>query len=151
MSGTPDRKLARAWSALVVALALHVLDEASTGFLDLYNPTVLSIRARLPWFPAPTFSYGIWLAGLVAAIAALALLTPLVRRATALSRLGAFVFGGVMLLNGFGHLGGSAFTGRWLPGATSSPLLIAASLLLLARARQSRANVGRSPQGQASL
>jgi hypothetical protein len=34
------------WFALTVAFALHVLDEATTGFLDIYNPTVLAVRAR---------------------------------------------------------------------------------------------------------
>jgi hypothetical protein len=41
----------RAWLLLVGALAVHVLDEALTNFLDFYNPLVLSIRSQLPWFP----------------------------------------------------------------------------------------------------
>ena len=41
-----DRRHLRAWRLLVGALAPHVLDEALTGFLDFYNPLVLSIRAR---------------------------------------------------------------------------------------------------------
>jgi hypothetical protein len=32
-----------AWLALVAALALHVGDEAVTGFLDVYNPTVRAL------------------------------------------------------------------------------------------------------------
>ena len=40
-----DRSLARAWILLCLALALHVFDEATTGFLGVYNPTVLAIRA----------------------------------------------------------------------------------------------------------
>jgi hypothetical protein len=39
---------------LVIALAVHVLDEALTNFLEFYNPLVLSMRARIPWFPMPT-------------------------------------------------------------------------------------------------
>lgn len=35
-----------------------------------------------------------------------------------------------MFLNGFGHLAGSLYFQRWLPGVTSSPLLLAASGLL---------------------
>ena len=31
-------RIRTAWLALVVALALHVADEALTGFLDVYNP-----------------------------------------------------------------------------------------------------------------
>ena len=34
------------WFALTVAFALHVLDEATTGFLNVYNPTVLAARVR---------------------------------------------------------------------------------------------------------
>jgi hypothetical protein len=34
------------WFALTVAFALHVTDEASTGFLSVYNPTVTALRAR---------------------------------------------------------------------------------------------------------
>jgi hypothetical protein len=41
----------RAWLALTVAFALHVLDEATTGFPDVYNPTVTAMRAR--WAGSP--------------------------------------------------------------------------------------------------
>jgi hypothetical protein len=47
----------RAWFLLTAALALHVLDEATTGFLHLYNPTVTAMRARWGWFPMPTFEF----------------------------------------------------------------------------------------------
>jgi len=33
-----------AWFALCVAFAVHILDEASTGFLAVYNPTVTILR-----------------------------------------------------------------------------------------------------------
>ena len=45
------RKLGFAWIALCFALALHVVDEALTGFLSVYNPTVLALRSRYAWFP----------------------------------------------------------------------------------------------------
>jgi hypothetical protein len=35
-----------------------------------------------------------------------------------------------MFLNGLGHLGGSLYFQRWLPGATSAPLLLVASVML---------------------
>jgi hypothetical protein len=66
----------RAWLLLVGALAVHVADEASTGFLELYNPIAHDIRSRLPWLPVPTFTFGVWLAGLGVLVAALALLAP---------------------------------------------------------------------------
>jgi hypothetical protein len=43
----------RAWFALTVAGALHVLDEATTSFLSIYNPTVTGMRARFARFPMP--------------------------------------------------------------------------------------------------
>jgi hypothetical protein len=39
-----------AWLQLVVALALRVIDEALTGFLEVYNPTVRALRERLDGF-----------------------------------------------------------------------------------------------------
>ena len=40
-----------------------------------------------------------------------------------------------MLLNGIGHLAGSVYFSRWLPGATTAPFLIVASIGLLIAAR----------------
>jgi hypothetical protein len=34
------RRFCAAWVGLCAALALHVTDEALTGFLDVYNPAV---------------------------------------------------------------------------------------------------------------
>ena len=128
---------AQAWWWLIAALALHVVDEASTGFLDFYNPLVLSIRSRATWFPMPTFTFGVWLAGLVALVVALALLTPLVRTGSTGARPLSWLLSGIMFLNGVGHLAGSIYFWRWLPGATSAPLLLFASVRL-ARATWSR-------------
>ena len=127
------RRHVSAWLLLVAALALHVLDEALTGFLEFYNPLVLAIRDRISWFPMPTFTFGIWLAGLVVAVIVLALLAPAVRRGAAGTQLASWIFSGIMFLNGLGHLGGSLFFGRWLPGATSAPLLLIASAMLARR------------------
>lgn len=54
-----------AWLLLVTALALHVFDEATTGFLPLYNEVVLGLRERLGFFPMPTFTFPGWIGGLV--------------------------------------------------------------------------------------
>ena len=59
----PRSQHTRSWVVLVIALAVHVLDEALTNFLEFYNPLVLSMRARSPWFPMPTFTFEVWLAG----------------------------------------------------------------------------------------
>lgn len=126
-----DGRRARAWLLLVGALAIHVIDEASTGFLQFYNPLVLSIRSRLKWFPMPTFSFAAWLGGLMAFIVVLVSLTPIVRRGGVVIRVLSTVFAALMFPNGLGHLGGSVYFRRWLPGATSAPLLLAASVLFI--------------------
>jgi hypothetical protein len=121
----------RAWLLLVGALAVHVIDEALTNFLDFYNPLVLSIRSQVPWFPIPTFTFRGWLLGLLLLVLVLAGLAPAVRRGRPAIRLVSWVFGVIMLMNGFGHLVGSVYFQRWLPGATSAPVLLAASVFLL--------------------
>lgn len=120
----------RAWLVLVAALGVHVLDEALTGFLEFYNPLVLSIRSVVRWFPMPTFSFGVWLAGLIGLVIVLAALAPAVRRGAVATGLASWVLSTIMFMNGVGHLAGSAYFDRWLPGATSAPLLLAASVLL---------------------
>jgi len=42
---------------LCVAFGLHVVDEALTDFLSVYNPIVRAVRARLPFLPLPTFTF----------------------------------------------------------------------------------------------
>jgi hypothetical protein len=70
----------RAWRLLVSALTVHVIDEALTNFLDFYNPLVLTIRSRVPWFPMPTFTFRLWLTGLIVLVIFLTSLTRSVRR-----------------------------------------------------------------------
>jgi len=122
---------ARAWLTLVVILALHVTDEALTDFLSVYNPIVLQLRAAWSWFPMPTFTFGPWLGGLIVLVIVLALVTPGIRAGGGLATAGSFVFGVLMFMNGVGHLAGSVYFGRWLPGATTAPLLLAGSAWLL--------------------
>ena len=134
----PAMRHARAWLLLVAALALHVADEALTHFLEFYNPLVLRIRSRIAWFPMPTFEFDAWLTGLILVVIILGLLTPLVRRGAVGTRLASWILAVIMFFNGLGHLVGSAYFQRWLPGATSAPLLLVASVML-ARATRARA------------
>lgn len=120
----------RAWLLLVGVLAVHVLDEALTGFLDFYNPLVLGIRSQMPWFPMPTFTFGVWLAGLALLVLLLVVLAPAVHRGARATGVASWLLSVVMFMNGLGHLAGSLYYRRWLPGATSAPLLLAASVLL---------------------
>jgi hypothetical protein len=144
----PAARHLRAWLVLVAALAIHVLDEAATDFLGFYNPLVLAVRSQISWFPMPTFTFGPWLAGLIVAVLVLALLGPAVRRGAAGTRAASWIFSAIMLLNGLGHLVGSLYFQRWLPGATSAPLLLVASVLL-ARATWEREPSDPVARGQA--
>ena len=126
----------QAYLALVAALGVHVIDEALTNFLDFYNPLVLAIRSRISWFPMPTFTFGPWLAGLATLVVVLTLLAPAVRRGAPGTRIACWALTVIMFLNGVGHLGGSLYFQRWLPGATSAPLLLFASVLLARRTRE---------------
>ncbi|SPF34847.1 membrane hypothetical protein [Candidatus Sulfopaludibacter sp. SbA4] len=134
-----------AWLALAAALALHVTDEALTGFLGVYNPTVAAIRARLPWLPIPVFRFDIWLALLIAGILLLAALAPAAFHGNRYLRRAGYTLAALMLSNGGSHILGT-IAGRTvaavrfprpMPGFWSSPLLIAASLWLLFSLRTS--------------
>jgi hypothetical protein len=123
--------LARGWLWVTIALALHVTDEALTHFLEFYNPLVLSIRERIAWFPMPTFTFDVWLAGLILLVIVLFALTPAVRRGAPGTRLASWILAVIMLLNGIGHMAGSIYFQRYLPGTTSAPLLLITSILLI--------------------
>jgi len=140
-----------AWILLCLAFCAHVADEALTGFLNVYNPTVIAMRDRLAWFPMPTFEYREWLVGLIVANLILLALTPFAYRNARGLRPLAYLFAGVMLLNGLGH---TVFTvlGRTVasvqfprpaPGFYSSPFLLITSIYLFMRLRASHeAKVG---------
>ena len=126
--------------ALCGALAVHVVDEALTDVLSVYNPAVLSIREKYPWFPLPVFTFETMLAWLIFAVVALVAASYFVWRGRWAMRPIAHVFGGVMLLNGLYHIADSIYRGTFSPGVYSSPLLIAASILLIARTRAYSSN-----------
>jgi hypothetical protein len=126
-----SRRWAAAWATLCAAFALHVLDEAAHDFLSWYNPSVLAIRARVPWLPLPTFTFGVWITGLTIAVVSLAALTPLVRRGKRWLIPLAYAYGAIHIANGIGHIA-TSIAGRWLaPGVWSSPVLIASALWLV--------------------
>jgi hypothetical protein len=126
-----NRRWALAWAALCAAFALHVMDEAANDFLSWYNPTVLSLRARVPWLPVPVFTFPVWITGLTIAVVALAALTPLVRRGRRWLLPLAYVYGIIHVANAIAHITVS-IAGRWLaPGVYSAPVLLASALWLL--------------------
>ena len=135
-----------AWFLLCLAFCAHVADEALTGFLPVYNATVLAMRTEYKWFPMPTFEFREWLIGLIFANAVLLLLTPFAFQNARWLRPLAYFHAGVHLLNGMGHTLGTIFGqtvstihfARPAPGFYSSPLLFAASIYLLLRLRITR-------------
>jgi len=137
--------LARAWILLCLALGLHVCDEATTGFLGVYNPTVVALRERFGWWPMPTFGFGEWLAGLIIACVVLLALTGAVSRGAKGTRLIAYIFATIMLLNAcshtvatiFGQTVDSVTFPRPAPGFWSSPIMAAAAIYLLIELRRS--------------
>jgi hypothetical protein len=145
---TNSRLLGRAWVALTIALAVHVTDEALTGFLSVYNPTVLAIRETFPNFPMPIFTFRVWLGGLIGLIVILFSLSPLAFRGARWIRYVAWPLALIMLLNAAGHTLGTIFGQtvssvqfpRPMPGFYSSPLLAVASLFLMWSLRKTGAD-----------
>ena len=135
-----------AWLLLCLAFCAHVADEALTGFLGVYNPTVLAVRAQVSWFPMPTFEFRDWLTALIVGNIVLLLLTPFAFRNAWWLRPLAYFFATVHLLNGMGHTVATIFGrtvstihfARPAPGFYSSPLLLAGSIFLFIRLRASR-------------
>jgi hypothetical protein len=123
--------LGTAWIFLCIAFALHVIDEATSDFLSVYNPTVQSIREKLPFLPLPCFTFGLWLGCLIAILIILAALTPLAFKNNHWIRKLAVFLGIVMIFNGIGHTVGSLYFGRMMPGVYSSPLLLIAAIFLI--------------------
>lgn len=124
------RRFGFAWVAMAVVIALHVTDEATTDFLSVYNPAVRAIRAWLPFLPLPTFTFGVWLTGLVLGILLLLALSPLAFRRTRWIVWVSLPLAVLMFGNGLGHIAGSFYLGRLMPGVYSAPLLLLASAWL---------------------
>jgi Protein of unknown function with HXXEE motif len=141
------RRFGFAWVAMAVTIALHVTDEAATDFLSVYNPAVRAIRARLPFLPLPTFTFGIWLAGLVLGILLLLALAPLAFRGKRFVIWLSFPLSVLMFGNGLMHIAGSFYLRRLMPGVYSAPLLLIASIALFSLARrQLREDARRLPR-----
>jgi len=139
LAAIPHAQLFWAWIVLCLALALHVVDEASTRFLSVYNPTVMALRKSRPWLPFPVFTFGVWLAGLVLATVLLLCASVFVLHGARWMRPIGYVFAFIMFANGLGHILGTILDRtvasirfpRPMPGFYSSPLLLLASVYLL--------------------
>lgn len=121
-----------AWLAAVLALALHVLDEATHDFLAWYNPQALRIRRLLGGVPfPPTFTFWPWLIALAVVTVLLGALTPLAYHDAAALRGAAYVVGAIHVANGLLHITATLVARRPVPGVLSAPFLLAAGLWLL--------------------
>lgn len=119
------------WACLAAALGLHVADEALTGFLPLYNSVIESLRATYGWVPFPTFTFPIWLGGLITLVVILFALTPLVLRGYRWLRGLSYFLGILMIANAIGHMAVSIWLREFAPGVYSSPVLLLAAIALL--------------------
>lgn len=127
------------WLALCGALAIHVTDEALTGFLSLWNPLVASIRDQIAWIPLPSFDFKAWFFGLIVGIAVLIGLSRFAFTGARWLRPLAYTLSAIMIGNGLGHIAASIWLNRPAPGVASSPVLLAtAACLLWATRRHSR-------------
>ncbi len=119
---------AKAWLVLVGVVSIHVFDEAVTGFLPFYNALVTSLKDQWTWFPMPVFpSFEIWLGGLILGLLLGLFLLPAVAGGGRGIRIFVAFAGLVMISNALGHLLGSVYFGRPIPGFWSSFLLLPAS------------------------
>ena len=116
---------------MVAAFALHVLDEALTDFLPLYNSIILDLRNAYAFVPFPTFTFTAWLSGLVIALMILALMTWFVFSGRKPMLYVSYLLSIVMILNGLSHIGASLYWGLLAPGVISSPLLLVTAVALL--------------------
>jgi hypothetical protein len=126
-------KNAAAWVLMILAVTVHVFDETVTDFLPFYNDLVLNLRERLGFSLMPTFTLGAWLGGLITAIILCFSLTAIVNRGGSFIRALTTVLGIVMVGNALGHMLGSVYFGRLLPGFWSSPFLLVAAVLVVVR------------------
>lgn len=131
------------WLTLCGAFGLHIIDEALTGFLNVYNPTVSAMRERWGWFPMPTFEFREWLVGLIVGWVILVALSPLAVGGARWLRPLAWAYAVIMFVNGVGHtlftiLGrtvASVTFPRPAPGFYSSPFLLSTSVWMIMRLR----------------
>ena len=120
----------QAWLLLCAAFAVHIADEAFTGFLDLWNPTVRNLRQHTPWLIIPTFTFPVWISLLGLAVIGFSILSRWIRRDLRWTVYACYAFAAIMLANAAAHLVFSVYKAQWMPGAYTSPILLAAAINL---------------------
>jgi len=137
----------RPWFALTAAFALHAIDEAVTGFLPVYNSTVVAMHTRWEWFPLLTLESREFLVAMIFTVTGRFALTPFAAQGVRWMRPWAWFYAGVQFLNATGHTIGtilghtlsSVTFPRPAPGFYSSPLLFIGSVWLMVRLRKTAA------------
>ena len=125
----------RVWLVLCLALAVHVVDEALSGFVPQANNLLRGIAREFQLSGAPQLSFAGWLVVVSVAVLLLLMLTGSVSRRASMTRLFPHAVAWVLLANGLGHIAVSVSVGRMMAGVLSSPLLLLVSIWALARLR----------------
>lgn len=129
-AGAGYRRWGLAWLGVVLALVLHVLDEATHDFLSFYNPAVLSVRAKLPWFPLPTFEFTGWIVFLAVTILILVALAPWAFRGASWMRPLSWALAILIGTNGLLHFAAALTLRAMVPGVLSAPVMLLAAFCL---------------------
>ena len=135
-----------AWIFLVVAVVLHIVDEALNGFLFFFNSGVETIRTAHPWVPLRPTTFPVWPGILIIGIILLFALTPFVFRWKGWVHGVSIAFSALMIGNALSHIGTSLYQGRMVPGVYSSPFLLGAALAFLITAVLHRKGISSSPE-----
>ena len=141
---SPTRKLGIAWVLLCAVFAIHTLDESLTGFLGVYNPTVIALRQQLGYWPMPTLEFAEYLRISTVMLLVGLMCSPFVFRGYRWIRPVVYISAIMALLNGLGHtlftiLGHTVNSVRFprpAPGFYSSSLLLVASIYTLVQLRR---------------
>jgi hypothetical protein len=139
-------KNAIAWVLMMSAVAVHVLDEAISGFLPFYNDIAFNLRGRLGFPLPPRLAFETWIVGLITAIIIGFALTPLVSRGGRLVRVFTTIVGILTAVNALGHMLGSVYLGRLLPGFWSSPFLLLTAVFVVIRGLSNRGRTARKAE-----
>ena len=134
-NGTLSARLQSAWVSLAIVVGLHVADEAVHDFLSVYNPVAAGLRARYDSSFPPSFSFGVWLVGLIAVVLLCIALTPLLEPRRKWMMVVAIVWSVIHIANGLAHLVSSFAIGRMMPGVWTAPLLLLVAPWLLVESR----------------
>jgi hypothetical protein len=139
ISMTPYGQTGRAWLVLGLAFGLHAFEEATTGFLPIYNQTVLELALRAPWLPLKPLGRKEWIRRLELGSGLLLGLSPGVFRGARWTRPAAYGLSAIMAGNAALHLiatlrGRTVHSVRFerpMPGSYTAPLLLLAAATML--------------------